>query len=419
MKRDPVTAVLCGAGNRGLDGYGKYALEQPDQLQIVAAADPLEARRELARERHSLSGDRLFSDWESLTAESRLADVAIVATPDHLHVEPTLRLLELGYHVLLEKPMALNEADCARLVEKSRQTDRILTVCHVLRYAPYFRSMKEFLGSGKLGQVITVRHFEPVNFWRFTHSFVRGNWRKEETSSPFILAKACHDFDLLCYLVERDCLRVSSFGNLTYFREENRPTEATSRCLDCPLAENDCPFSATRYYGGLLRSGHTGWPVNVVTQTFTEEALEEALRTGPYGRCVYRCDNDVVDHQVVNLEFEGGLTASFTAAAFTDHRVRETEIMGSRGCLRGNGSRLEFDDFLSRRTESWEVRATGLHLGGDDVMLKNFFHAVRSGDRELLHTDPEESLWSHRIAFAAEQSRRLGKTVSLKTIDKF
>jgi predicted dehydrogenase len=402
--------VLCGAGNRGLDGYGAYALLRPDHLKITAVADPRETRRHLAQKRHDIPQDRTFKDWSEIAAQEKMADVAIVATPDTGHVEPTLALMRHGYHVLLEKPMALSPEDCWALVECAEETGRILTVCHVLRYAPYFREMKSFLESGRLGQLVTLRHLEPVNFWRFTHSFVRGNWSIEEDSSPFILSKACHDFDLLAYLVDLPCLRISSFGSLTHFRPENKPEGATDRCVDCPLAEDGCAFSATRYYLNELADGGLDWPVNVVTEEFSEVALLEALRTGPYGRCVYACDNDVVDHQVVNLEFEGGVTASFTAAAFTDHRVRETEVMGSLGSLKGNGRALEFYDFHTRRIERWEVPATGRHLGGDAAMLESFFQAVRSGDRSLLDTGPRESVASHLMAFAAERSRKTGQT---------
>lgn len=407
---EPITAVLCGAGNRGLDGYGSYALRRPDLMKIVAAADPLETRRSLAQDRHHIKDELLFQDWTEVCEKERFADVAIVSTPDTSHVEPALALLKLGYHVLLEKPMALSAEDCWKLVHCAEETDRILTVCHVLRYAPYFREMKNFLDQGHLGQLITVRHFEPVNFWRFAHSFVRGNWSQSKESSPFILAKSCHDFDLLAYLIGRRCRRISSFGSLTHFRPENKPEGATARCVDCPLSGTTCPYSATDYYGRLLRDGNTNWPVNVVTHEFSQDALLSALTSGPYGRCVYDCDNDVVDHQVVNLEFEGGLTASFTASAFTDHRVRETEVMGSLGSLKGNGSTLEFSDFRSREVKSWTVEASGRHLGGDDAMLESFFQAVRSGDRSLLDTGPRESVASHMMAFAAERSRRTCET---------
>ena len=416
MPKKPVSVVLVGAGNRGLEGYGGFALRNPHQLKIVAACDPLAKRRKLAKERHNIPEEALFDDWSALLDREKLADVAIVATPDKGHVEPSLALMSHGYDVLLEKPMALSEGECWRLVHKSEETNRILTVCHVLRYAPYFREIKRFLKSGKLGDLVTLRHLEPVNHWRFAHSFVRGNWRSKEDSSPFILAKSCHDFDLMSYLVDQPCRRISSFGSLNHFRPENKPDNTPSRCLDCRLAESGCAFSAKRYYGELLRSGHRGWPLNVLLDTFSETELESVLRKGPYGECVYVGKNNVVDHQVVALEFEGGVTATFTATAFSDHRTRETELMGSKGSLRGDGTNLEFFDFHSREVSRWKVESTGLHLGGDDAMMESFLKAVRSRDRSLLDTGPRESVASHLMAYAAERSRLTGLTEELRLL---
>jgi predicted dehydrogenase len=405
-----LTAVLCGAGNRGLDGYGAYANHHPDRLRIVAVAEPRETRRKLSQERHEIPNHNMFKDWEELLSlKAPIADIAIVATPDRDHVQPALALLRAGYHVLLEKPMALSEEDCWRLVKCSEDSDRILTVCHVLRYSPYFREMKEFIKSGRLGQIVTLRHMEPVNFWRFAHSFVRGNWHSEAESTSFILSKCCHDFDLLTFLIEAPCRRLMSFGSLSHFLPSNKPEGATERCYDCPHRDQGCPFSATRYYLNELRRGNHDWPVNVLVDLFDEETLMEALRTGPYGRCVYGGQNDVVDHQVVCLEFDGGITATFTAAAFTDHRYRETEIMGSLGTLRGDGQTLEFSDFQSRRMTKWKVPAAGRHLGGDIAMMDCFLLAVEHNNPALLDTGPRESVASHLMAFAAEHSRRTGE----------
>lgn len=406
-----LTAVLCGAGNRGLDGYGTYAGQRPDRLKIVAVAEPRTERRKLAQERHTIPEEHVFSDWRELVRQKTvLADIAIVATPDRDHVQPALELLKAGYHVLLEKPMALTVKDCWRLVHSAEESKRILAVCHVLRYAPYFREMKAILDSGQLGRLVTVRHLEPVNFWRFCHSFVRGNWKTEAESAPFILSKSCHDFDLLSYLIDAPCLRLTSYGSLTHFRPEQKPPGASERCVDCRYADTGCPFSATRYYLGELRNGNHDWPVNVLVDRFTENDLLKALRTGPYGRCVYNGQNDVVDHQAVLLEFEGGITATFTAAAFTDHRFRETELMGSLGTLRGNGRSLEFSDFQSRQVTRWEIPAVGRHLGGDIAMMDCFLRAVEHNDPSLLDTGPRKSVTSHLLAFAAEESRLSGKS---------
>ncbi len=409
----PIELVICGAGSRGLDVYASYCERHRGQVRIAAVADPLEARRELAREQFRLRPEQLFRDWREVAGQGRLGDAVVVATQDQEHTEPALAFLEGGYHVLLEKPMATSEEECKKIVEVAEASQRIVAVCHVLRYTPYFRELKNIIDEGALGEVVTVRHFEPVNFWHFAHSFVRGNWRNEELSSPFILAKSCHDLDILMYLLGRSCRRLSSFGSLHHFRPEQAPPQATERCLDCSLVEEGCAYSAPRFYGQMLEAGHHWWPLNVVTQDFSEPGLRRALKTGPYGRCVYACDNDVVDHQVVTMEFEGGVTATFTATAFTDHRERETEILGTRGAIRGNGTELIFDDFESRSGRRWVIESSGNHLGGDDEMMREFVLAVQHNDPSHITTSPRESLASHCLAFAAERARRSGRIVEL------
>ncbi|MGE0492003.1 MAG: Gfo/Idh/MocA family protein [Vulcanimicrobiota bacterium] len=407
----PIELVICGAGSRGLEIYADYARRYPDRARVVAVAEPQPSRRELARQRLGLSRDQLFGDWREVLAQPRLGQAAVVATQDQHHTEPAIALMRAGYDVLLEKPMATNEEDCRRIVEASEASGQLLAVCHVLRYSPYFCELKRFIESGALGELASIRHFEPVNFWHFAHSFVRGNWRRSDQSSPFILAKCCHDMDIMLYLLGRSCTRLTSFGRLAHFRSQCRPAEATDRCLDCPVSQ--CPYSASRFYFGELERGNLGWPLDVITEDFSHSGVEKALREGPYGRCVYDCDNDVVDHQVVCLEFEGGVTATFTAAAFTDHRERETEVMGSHGCLRGDGRWLTYDDFTTRQQKRWEVKFEGHHLGGDDAMMNEFVAAVQERNPSRIRTGARVSLESHLLAFAAERSRLNG------TVERF
>ena len=251
---------------------------------------------------------------------------------------------------------------------------------------------------------------EPVNFWHYAHSFVRGNWRREDQSSPFILAKCCHDMDLLLYLSGQKPVAISSMGSLGHFRPDNAPVGHAPRCLDCGV-ETECVYSAKRFYGEALAQGGSGWPLNVVTDTLTPEALEKALREGPYGRCVYTCDNDVVDHQSVQIEFEDGLVASLVATAFTDHRERETEVLGTRGSLVGDGQQIVHTDFLTRTITRHRIEAQGFHMGGDDAMLTEFFTAIRENRPDLISTTPEVSLDSHLMALYAEESRESGQVI--------
>jgi predicted dehydrogenase len=314
--------------------------------------------------------------------------------------------------------MAPSPDECRRIVAAARRSDVLLAVCHVLRYTRYTERLREIVASGRLGEIVSVAHLEPVGYWHQAHSFVRGNWRREADSAPMLLAKSCHDLDWIRHLIGRPCLQVSSFGGLHHFRPETRPAGAAERCLDCAV-EPSCPYSAPKLYLGRVRAGHTGWPVDVLTTDVTEEGVTRALRTGPYGRCVHACDNDVVDHQVVALAFAGGATASFTMTGFTRQRDRETRVFGTRGELFGDGRTLEIHDFLTDRTETIDVAvasdgsiATG-HGGGDARLMEAFVAALATGDRSQIRSGPEESLETHLMVFAAETARREGRVVSL------
>lgn len=274
-----------------------------------------------------------------------LADVAVIATQDADHVEPAVALARQGCHLLLEKPMATSEADCERIVDAAEEAGVLLAVCHVLRYTPYSRRLKALVDGGRIGDVVSVEHPEPVGWWHQAHSYVRGNWRREDTSTFMLMAKSCHDLDWLTHLIGRPVQRVSSFGGLYEFRAERRPVGAADRCLDCAV-EASCPYSAPRIYLPLLKEPDRVWPLSVVTAERSEEGVLAASREGPYGRCVYACDNDVVDHQVVSLEYRGGVTASFTMTAFTPSDFRRTRVFGTRRSIEGDGGSITVHDFV-------------------------------------------------------------------------
>jgi len=238
----------------------------------------------------------------------------------------------------------------------------MLAVGHVLRYTAYTRMVKEIVDSGQLGDIMSVQHLEPVGFWHQAHSYVRGNWRRADLATTMLMAKSCHDLDWLAYVLGRAPQRVSSFGSLAHFTAAGRPPGATDRCLTCPV-ETSCAYSALRLYGDLLERGEHGWPLAVVLDDFTPEALEEALRDGPYGRCVYACDNDVVDHQVVALEYPGAVTATFTMTAFAQGADRSTRLFGTRGELSGDGRDIRVYDFLTRSEREVSLRPAGAMPG--------------------------------------------------------
>lgn len=423
------SVLVVGAGSRGLGVYANYAQLHPEQFQVVAVAEPRQHYREEMARSHGLAGDRTFHDWREVLQHPRLAQAVILATPDQEHVEPALALMQRGYDLLLEKPMDTTLAGCQRLVQVSREEQRLLVVAHVLRYTPYFRQLKELASSGLIGQLASVRHLEPVHYWHQAHSFVRGNWRNLEQSAPMILAKSCHDLDMLCHLVAENPVAVASFGSLTHFRPENRPPGGSDRCLECRYVDHGCAYSAKRIYLGMLDRGNTGWPVDVLTPDTTPAGVLLALKDGPYGRCVYACDNNVVDHQVVALEFASGVSATFTMTAFTEHRLRETELLGSQGQLLGDGWRIRYTPFgdvdpaLVSEAQLqpngdylWDfsqVPSSG-HSGGDDGLMAFFHECLCDREKALSWPLPEEALRGHALCFAAEQARLERRLVELQ-----
>jgi predicted dehydrogenase len=411
----PIDAVMIGAGNRGSFVYGGYALRHPDRLRFVAVAEPDEARRCRFAEAHGIPPERQFSSWQDLTRQPRLAPVLVNATMDGDHAASGLALLEAGYHMLLEKPMAVLPEQCADLVRSAAAHDRVLQIGHVLRYAPFFQAIYELVQNGRLGEIVSVDWRENLVYWHFAHSFVRGRWANTAQSSPMILAKCCHDLDLLVWIFGRRCLRVSSFGSLTHFRADRVGPEIPARCTDgCPIGD-DCLYNAERLYLG----GVVGWfALTAASIDQSPAGMRHALETGPYGRCVYRCDNNVVDHEVVILEFEGGLAASLTMQGASHVEGRTVRIDGLRATLLANQARNEIQ-VIDHRTGDIETiepsLGAGGHGGGDEGVISAFLDGVRGDTREVL-TSGWDSLESHLIAFAAEEAR---VSASVVTLDDF
>lgn len=400
----PVTAVVLGTGSRG-SVYAGYAKEHPEQLQIIAVADPREDRRNMLADKLNLSESARFASWQALLAHPRMADCAFVCTLDDDHTEPAIKAMELGYHLLLEKPMSNTEEECRAIVAAAKRTNRTLAVCHVLRYTPFYMTLKNLIDRGEIGEVTTINQIENVGYWHQAHSFVRGNWRTVRETSPMLLQKSCHDMDIILWLMGKDCKRVQSFGSLRHFTAENAPERAPERCLDgCPHAES-CPYYAPALYMDMNR---TGWPVDVITTDMSAEGRRKALEEGPYGRCVYHCDNDVVDRQVVNLEFEGGAVATFTMTGLSADFSRQLKIFGTRGQIEadmGTGEIIlqRFGEEKKSIPIDTDKEASG-HGGGDFGIMQDFLHILRNGGES--RSCAEVSLQSHLICFAAEKSRK-------------
>lgn len=411
-----VKAILLGAGQRGAQVYGAYALRHPEEIQFVAVAEPDAARRaEFCRD-HTISSENAVEDWQELLARPCMADCAFVCTQDNQHIAPALAALDAGYHVVLEKPISRSTAELAALCERAHSTGRLVTVCHVLRYTPFFSKVKEILDSGVIGQVQSIQQIENVAYWHQAHSFVRGNWRREDETSPMILQKSCHDMDILLWMAGSHCAKVSSFGSLGHFKPENAPAGAPDYCLDgCPAADS-CPYNAEHIY---LRDTGVHVPVirKVVSLEDSDEAVRQALRRGPYGRCVYHCDNNVVDHQVVNLEFENGITASFTMCAFTWEGSRTVKIMGTYGQITGDVEQNEIRvvRFADGNTTVYNLDGSlEGHSGGDKGFMRDVVRQMQTNGAYTGRTQVSSSVESHLIALAAEESRVSGRTIVMK-----
>jgi predicted dehydrogenase len=398
----PVKVILIGAGHRG-NIYASYMLEYPEEMKIVAVADASLSRRKQAAEEYTIQDQYCFSDWSEIFKRPKFADAVIIATPDQLHTQPCLAALEAGYDVLLEKPIAPTEEECRQILQKAKETGRIVGVCHVLRYSPYFRELKQVIDAGLIGNIISVQHMEPIEHIHMSHSYVRGKWRNSKKATPIILAKSSHDTDIIRWLVNSPVHDVHCFGNLSWFTNRNAPKGSTERCTDGCAVEGTCPYSAIQiYYRDRKRLYVFDPPAE--EDDWGEHILEQ-LKTTDYGRCVYKMDNDQPDHLTVNMLFENGVTAAFSMEAHVSYEGRRTRIMGSAGDIMGDMETFVLTDFKTRKQTSWSLK-TDPHGGGDHQLVKDWLQAVYQQDKNLLSSSIEVSVESHLMAFAAERSRQ-------------
>lgn len=404
--------ILIGAGSRGMI-YGSWAVAHG--IEIAAVAEPRADRRQHAAETLHIPQDMCFSDGAQLLNLGKIADAAIIATMDKDHYGHVMQALDCGYDILLEKPISPDAGQCLEIEAKANALGRNITVCHVLRYTNFFGTIKQILDSGELGRIVAIKHSENIGNFHMAHSFVRGNWRNDASSSPIIMQKSCHDLDILLWLTGSHCTKVASFGSLSYFKPENAPVGSTQRCLDCPVGEN-CRFHAKRVYLPILGQ----WPADVVCLEPTEEALEEALRTGPYGRCVYRCDNNVCDHMSTILEFENGVTATFSLTAQTSNIHRNIHIMCEHGeILADDGLRqVEVRHFVASPADTFSTRTIHIrtnasgHGGGDAGIMEDFSASLEHHTADS-RSSISRSVESHLMACAIEKARLTGTVVNM------
>ena len=410
--------VLIGAGNRG-ERYTSIMAGMKGKYKVVAVAEPIESRRNQIRQMHNIPDDRCFASWKLMMELGKIADLAIVATMDREHYEPAMKAISLNYHVLLEKPASPEPEECKMLMEYAHEMGVQVVVCHVLRYAPFFATIKSIVDTGALGDIISINHEECVGNIHQSHSYVRGNWGNEGRSANMLLAKSCHDIDILQWLLGKQCKKVQSFGALTHFKRENAPEGSPEYCIEgCPKGDI-CPYNAVKLY---LDDKKNRWFRTTCTKQAdpTDEMVEHALRTTQYGKCVYKCDNDVVDHQVVNMLFEDDVTVSFTMNAF-NKGGRNIHIMGTKGELRGamkEGSAITVYDFETKSTAEYPVSLSDSinkgHGGGDNGIVETLYEFLNGQYQGCAISDIGVSVKNHLVTFAAEESRKTGKVIDVE-----
>ncbi|KAJ6516040.1 hypothetical protein C8R45DRAFT_229639 [Mycena sanguinolenta] len=431
VPRMPVTLAIVGCGQRG-KAYAQYALKSPEFCKVVAIAEPRPNTQRRFAELHKIDNTLVFNTWQELHAASqetintigkRLADAVVIAVQDQMHKEVVLAFAAQGYHILCEKPMATSIEDIIEIENAVSRAGIIFGMGHVMRYSPYSQDITECIRSGKLGKLVNIVQVEPVGYYHFAHSYVRGNWATEKSSSFSLMTKCCHDIDLICFWLSPSTpSRVSSFGSLQHFRKSSKPAAAgaATRCLECPI-DKTCAYSAKKIYLDAVSRGNTHWPVSPLVDGVPDiENVTEALRTGPYGQCVYESPNDVCDHQVVNFEFSDGSTASFTMVAYTSLICdRQVRLHFTNGEIVGDMRTFTIHNFSTgERATKIPRDEGGGHGGGDFGLIRSFVEAVRTGRQDALGTTLAEVVKSHLTVFAAETSRRERRVVDCEEFER-
>lgn len=414
MTKKVYKIAIIGAGIRGANVYGEIIKSMPEMFEITAVCDRDQARLNSVGKRFKIEKESLFCDEEHFF-EHRRADVLIIATQDAEHFRQCKKAFELGYDVLLEKPISDRKEECEELIKTQSKYGNKVLVCHVLRYSAGYQRVAEIINQGKIGRLVAIDWIEYVGYLRQAHSYVRGNWRNDESATPMILAKSCHDLDLIQRFAGAKCKTVSSVGDLSFFKSECAPDGAAKRCTECRYVDT-CPYSAKRIY--IDRWYEAGCPDDIVPYNViapapaTEDKLKTAIKDGPYGRCVFHCDNNVVDHQMVQMVFENGVKASFTMMAFSSDDGRKASFFGTLGEIKLDEKQLILRRFGEREEKislSTMVSPCCTHGGGDNSLIKALYDMLEG--KNAGQTSLEASVESHLIGIAAEKSRKSGGEV--------
>ncbi len=404
-----VKVAILGLGSRGATTYGDYLITLND-VKISAICDIDKDKLNFYQNKYHVEKKDCFLNSEDFFKAGKLADILIIATMDQDHYSQAMKALDLKYHLLLEKPIALNLNQCLDIENKALKNNLYVVVCHVLRYSLFYKKIKEIVNSKILGNIININTTENVGYWHQAHSFVRGNWNNSNKTSPMILQKCCHDFDILNWIIDKKPLNVSSFGSLSLFKKENAPKDSSNYCYDCKI-QNNCPYNAVKYYVDSIKNDKDlGWPYDVVVLNPTKDKVLAAIKNGPYGRCVYKCDNNVVDHQIVNIQYEDNITVTHTMCAFSKDCYRDIKIFATRGDLIANtlNNTIIYHTFVDNKEFVIDVSKLtndlSGHMGGDKLMINELLKLINK-ETSQLDSSIEKSVLSHVIAFAAEESR--------------
>ena len=409
--------IVIGAGNRG-GTYTDYMSNMPEKYEVVAVAEPRDSRREYVQKKHNIPDEMCFTDYKPLLALGKIADVALIATMDRQHFEPAMMAIDLGYDLLLEKPITPTPEECIALTNRANEKGVKVVICTVLRYTFLFDKLKEIIDSGRIGKVMSINHEECVEFVHQSHSFVRGNWHNSKESSFMLLQKSCHDMDILQWLLGKKCKKVQSFGSLSYFTPENAPEGAPKRCIEgCPVGET-CPYNAVKLY----LENESNWFRSAATKLVksNDEDVKKSLIESNYGKCVFYSNNDVVDHQTVNMLFEDDVTVTFTMNAFNSGG-RFINIYGTKGEVRAalkGDSPIKIYDPVTKETEEIPCNATdgilGGHGGGDAGIIVALYDYMTDNYTGCAIPTISESCYNHLITFAAEHARNTGTVVDVE-----
>lgn len=428
MENRPITAIIVGAGHRSFV-YSELAKTNPEMLKIVGVADPNPIRRKKAMDYFGFKEDMCFENAEELAKKGKLADTVINGTMDEQHLETAVPLLDAGYDMLLEKPFAPNEEEMRQIVNCAKKNNSKVMICHVLRYTPFYYAIKERIVNGEIGDIINIQTTEHVSYHHLSTSYIRGKWaNSDKCHTSMLLAKCCHDLDIIMWMMsETKPKQISSFGGKFQFKPENAPKEAGTICMkDCPLVDT-CVYSTKRLYiDHPDRWAFYVWDALEGKKNVTiEDKIALMKSDSPYARCIYKCDNNVVDHQSVLINFESGATGTHNMVGGSAEPRREIHIIGTKGEIFGNFEESKFtvlkiDPSPDAHNEECDVEevdlrvtgdmvgAYGGHGGGDERLAADFVKFIRGEKPSLACTSIFDSVAGHLSVYLADKSRENG-----------